>query len=64
MFRYWSLGPDLPVILARLAELDTSTLALMPGSSFSGNGRNALCELADAYGPDGRHAPGAARAPG
>jgi hypothetical protein len=49
MFRYSSLGPDLPVTLARLAQLDTSTLALMHGSSFAGDGRNALRELADAY---------------
>jgi hypothetical protein len=37
MFRYWSLAPDLPVILGRLADLKP-TLGLMHGSSFQGDG--------------------------
>jgi glyoxylase-like metal-dependent hydrolase (beta-lactamase superfamily II) len=49
LFRYSSLAPDLPVTLGRLAELAPTTLALMHGSSFSGDGARALDALAAAY---------------
>ncbi len=49
MFRYTCLAPDTTVTLNRLAALEPSTLALMHGSSFSGDGGGALRGLADAY---------------
>ncbi|MBW3641597.1 MAG: MBL fold metallo-hydrolase [Actinobacteria bacterium] len=49
LFRYSSLAPDLPVIVNRLADLGPTTLALMHGSSFSGDSGGALRHLADAY---------------
>jgi hypothetical protein len=36
-------------VLGRLADLAPTTLALMHGSSFAGDGRSALRELAQAY---------------
>lgn len=49
MFRFTSLAPQTAITLNRLADLGPSTLALMHGSSFSGDGGNALRMLADAY---------------
>ena len=49
MFRFSSLAPDLPVTVNRLADLEPTTLALMHGSSFHGDGGRALRDLADAY---------------
>jgi flavorubredoxin len=49
MFRSTSLAPDSATVMRRLGELEPSTLALMHGSSFHGNGRTALDELASAY---------------
>lgn len=49
IFRSSSLAPDTTVTLARLADLQPSTLALMHGSSFNGNGETALLDLAAAY---------------
>jgi flavorubredoxin len=49
MFRYTSLAPDLPLVINRLADLEPRTLALMHGSSFTGDGGAALRSLADAY---------------
>jgi flavorubredoxin len=49
MFRYSSLPPDLAVVINRLADLEPATLALMHGSSFSGDGGAALRALAVAY---------------
>ena len=49
VFRHSSLAPDLPVTLGRLADLNPTTLALMHGSSFTGDGAGALRELAEAY---------------
>jgi len=49
VFRATSLAPDTVVVLERLAELAPSTLAVMHGSSFSGDGGQALKQLAAAY---------------
>jgi flavorubredoxin len=46
---YNALAPQLPLVLNRLAELNPRTLALMHGSSFSGEGGVALRDLARAY---------------
>jgi flavorubredoxin len=44
-----SLHPSTPATLERLAELEPSTLAIMHGSSFRGDGGDALRRLAAAY---------------
>lgn len=49
MFRSTALAPDTTVTLSRLADLEPSTLALMHGSSYSGDGAGALRGLAEAY---------------
>jgi flavorubredoxin len=49
MFRSSSLAPDTAVVLDRLADLAPQTLALMHGSSFTGDGGSALRDLAKAY---------------
>jgi flavorubredoxin len=49
MFRSTSLAPDTAVVMRRLGELAPKTLALMHGSSFSGDGAKALGDLAAAY---------------
>jgi len=49
MFRSTCLAPETTVVMERLAELSPRTLALMHGSSFSGDGGRALYELAAAY---------------
>jgi flavorubredoxin len=49
MFRYSSQAPNTGDVMRRLAELAPRTLALMHGSSFSGDGGKALAELASAY---------------
>jgi glyoxylase-like metal-dependent hydrolase (beta-lactamase superfamily II) len=49
MFRSSSLAPDTAIVLGRLADLAPQTLALMHGSSFSGDGESALRNLANAY---------------
>jgi flavorubredoxin len=49
MFRSTCLAPETTVVMARLADLNPRTLALMHGSSFSGDGATALHELAAAY---------------
>ena len=49
LFGYSALAPSTPATIERLAELAPSTLALMHGSSFSGDGAAALRGLADAY---------------
>jgi flavorubredoxin len=49
MFRSTSLAPDTAVVMRRLGELAPTTLALMHGSSFSGDGAKALGDLAAAY---------------
>jgi flavorubredoxin len=49
MFRSSSMAPDTATQMRRLGDLQPSTLALMHGSSFSGDGRQALYDLATAY---------------
>lgn len=46
LFRYSTLAPGTTETLARLADLRPRTLALMHGSSFTGDGGGALRELA------------------
>src|SRR4051794_30252251 len=49
IFRSTSLAPDTVITMSRLAELAPRTLALMHGSSFAGDGGQALLDLAAAY---------------
>ena len=49
MFHSSSLGPDLVPTLHRLADLEPTTLALMHGPSFRGDGADQLLGLAAAY---------------
>jgi flavorubredoxin len=49
MFRASSLAPDTAAVMRKLGDLAPSTLALMHGSTFSGEGREALYDLASAY---------------
>lgn len=49
IFRATCLTPDTGATLRKLAELQPGTLAVMHGSSFSGDGRSALLRLADGY---------------
>jgi flavorubredoxin len=49
MFHGSSLGPDLVPTLHRLADLAPSTLALMHGSSYRGDGADQLRGLAAGY---------------
>jgi hypothetical protein len=49
MFRSSSLSPDTAMVMRKLGGLAPSTLALMHGSSFSGDGRKALFDLASSY---------------
>jgi glyoxylase-like metal-dependent hydrolase (beta-lactamase superfamily II) len=49
LFRASSLAPDTAVVMRRLGDLAPTTLGLMHGSSFSGDGKRALYDLAAAY---------------
>lgn len=49
LFGYSSLTPSSPATIERLAGLEPRTLALMHGSSFSGDGGAALRALANSY---------------
>jgi hypothetical protein len=49
VFSFSSLAPSTPTTIERLAELGPRTLALMHGSSFTGDGAGALRALADTY---------------
>ncbi len=49
LFGFSSLSPSTPATIDRLADLAPGTLALMHGSSFSGDCRAAMHALADAY---------------
>ncbi|MBA2386400.1 MAG: MBL fold metallo-hydrolase [Acidimicrobiia bacterium] len=49
MFRSSSMAPDTATIMRRLGDLSPTTLAVMHGSSYSGDGGKALHDLADAY---------------
>jgi flavorubredoxin len=48
-FHATSMGPDLNPTLHRLADLEPTTLAVMHGSSYSGDGAAQLRALADSY---------------
>lgn len=49
LFRYSSLNPDMGTTIRALAARAPRTLAVMHGPSFAGDGRAALCALADEY---------------
>ncbi|HTK62629.1 MAG TPA: hypothetical protein VL595_09635 [Pseudonocardia sp.] len=49
LFRATCLTPTTGATMRRLAELDPRNLAIMHGSSFTGDGASALVRLADAY---------------
>jgi flavorubredoxin len=49
IFHSTALGPNTTATLRRLADLDPTTLAIMHGSSFAGDGRDALQRAAAAY---------------
>jgi flavorubredoxin len=49
MFHATCLAPHTASTLRALGDLEPTTLAIMHGSSFSGDGRKALYELAAAY---------------
>ncbi|WP_063058381.1 hypothetical protein [Nocardia sienata] len=49
VFHATSLGPAVPATLRRLAGLRPTTLAVMHGSSFTGDGSAALRDLATVY---------------
>jgi glyoxylase-like metal-dependent hydrolase (beta-lactamase superfamily II) len=53
MFRASCLTPTTGAVIRKLAELAPSTLAVMHGSSFNGDTRQALHDLAEFY--DGLH---------
>ncbi|MDQ1492007.1 MAG: hypothetical protein QOJ23_4521 [Actinomycetota bacterium] len=49
LFRSSSLAPDTAAVMRRLGDLAPTTLALMHGSSYSGDGGKALYDLAAGY---------------
>jgi flavorubredoxin len=49
MFHATCLAPTTPQTLRALGDLNPTTLAIMHGRSFQGDGRQALHNLADAY---------------
>jgi flavorubredoxin len=49
MFRSSSLAPDTAAVMRSLGDLAPTTLGLMHGSSFAGDGAKALNDLAAAY---------------
>lgn len=49
MFRSSSMTPSTADVMRRLGDLSPTTLAIMHGSSYSGDGRKALYDLASAY---------------
>ncbi|HEX3425562.1 MAG TPA: hypothetical protein VHT30_05485 [Acidimicrobiales bacterium] len=49
VFAYSCLAPSAPATIDRLAALEPTTLAVMHGSSFSGDCRSALSDLASAH---------------
>ena len=49
MFGYSTLSPKTGPTIRRLADLTPTTLAVMHGSCFTGDGTKALLELADGY---------------
>jgi flavorubredoxin len=49
IFRASSMAPQTVATLRSLGDLDPTTLALLHGPSFNGDGKRAFYELADAY---------------
>jgi flavorubredoxin len=49
MFHATCLAPHTGQILRSLGDLEPTTLAIMHGSTFAGDGKRALYDLADAY---------------
>lgn len=49
MFHASSLGPSTSAVMRQLGDLHPTTLAIMHGSSFQGDGGKALYDLAAAY---------------
>jgi flavorubredoxin len=49
VFRATAMAPDTAAVMRRLGELAPTTLALMHGSSYRGDGGQALTDLAAAY---------------
>ena len=49
MFHATCLAPHTAVTMRSLGDLEPTTLAVMHGSSYRGDGKRALYELADAY---------------
>jgi flavorubredoxin len=49
LFRASSLTPSTADVMRQLGDLDPTTLAIMHGSSYQGDGRKALYDLASAY---------------
>jgi flavorubredoxin len=49
IFRSTSLAPDTTAVMRRLGDLEPTTLALMHGASYQGDGKSALYQLATAY---------------
>ena len=49
MFHQTSMAPTTASTIRKLGDLNPTTLAIMHGSSFQGDGRRALYDLADAY---------------
>jgi flavorubredoxin len=49
LFHSTSMGPDLVPTLHRLADLEPTTVAVMHGSSYTGDGARQLRSLADSF---------------
>ena len=49
MFRSSSMAPDTADVMRRLGDLAPTTLAVMHGASYQGDGGKALYDLAGAY---------------
>ena len=49
IFHSSCLAPHTPEVLRRLGDLEPTTLAIMHGSSFRGDGKQALYDLAARY---------------
>jgi flavorubredoxin len=49
VFRATSLAPDTAAVMRRLGDLEPTTLALMHGASYQGDGKDALYQLAADY---------------
>jgi flavorubredoxin len=49
MFRSTAMAPDTAAVMRRLGELAPTTLAIMHGSSYRGDGGRVLDDLAAAY---------------